>query len=102
MTRTWDQLAPQSVTQSELSRLSGVSVRTIHHIEQGCVEQPWHESVRRLCAVLGQPARGPLAIDVLGPPAVHRGDEAVVIRSPQQRGLVGLLALHANSFVSPE
>lgn len=95
-----EQRKSMGMTQSEFSRLSGVSVRTIRHIEQGCVEQPRHESVRRLCAVLGQPVRRPLAIDVLGPLAVHRGDEPVVIRSPQQRGLVGLLALHANRFVS--
>ncbi|WP_439656850.1 BTAD domain-containing putative transcriptional regulator [Lentzea sp. HUAS TT2] len=95
-----EQRTSSGMTQGELSRLSGVSVRTIRHIEHGQVERPRRESVRRLLAAFESPARNPLAVDVLGPLVVHRGGGVVVISSPQQRCLVGLLALHVNRFVS--
>lgn len=97
-----EQRKSSGLTQSELARLSGVSVRTIRHIELGQVGQPRLESVRRLSAVLGPPAARGFAVDVLGPLVVRGGDRIVAIRSPQQRGLIGLLALHANQVVSQQ
>ncbi|RDI31674.1 BTAD domain-containing putative transcriptional regulator [Lentzea flaviverrucosa] len=94
-----EQRKNSGLTQSELARLSGVSVRTIRHIELGHVVQPRHESVRRLFAVLGPPATRTLAIDLLGPLVVRRGG-VLLIRSPQQRALVGLLALQPTGIVS--
>ncbi|WP_394618938.1 BTAD domain-containing putative transcriptional regulator [Lentzea sp. JNUCC 0626] len=94
-----DQRKSSGLTQSELSRLSGVSVRTIRHIESGHVARPRHESVRRLFAVLGPPATRALSVDVLGPLVVRRGG-VLPISSPQQRALAGLLALQPNRIVS--
>jgi transcriptional regulator with XRE-family HTH domain len=104
------------LTQGELSRRAGVSIRALRDIEQGRVRQPRRESVERLAAALGpapgdaaSPSAGPspgrrrsgegpdhLEIGVLGPLTVRRGGRPLDAGPLQQRCLLGLLALQPN------
>ncbi|HEY3003156.1 MAG TPA: BTAD domain-containing putative transcriptional regulator, partial [Kribbellaceae bacterium] len=105
------------ITQDELARRSGVSVRTLRHLELGQVAEPRADSLRRLTAVLGltiprsrtdDAAPGnALRISVLGPLQVAsvrspRRTEELRIGPAMPRNLLGLLALHPNRTVSRE
>jgi DNA-binding SARP family transcriptional activator/tetratricopeptide (TPR) repeat protein/DNA-binding XRE family transcriptional regulator len=114
------------LTQGELSRRAGVSVRAVRDIERGRVRQPRRESVERLAAALGlaltgvvslsaglpagSPAgrqrsragRADLEIGVLGPLVVRRAGMPVDAGPMQQRCLLGLLALQPNQVVGRE
>ncbi|MEV4111048.1 BTAD domain-containing putative transcriptional regulator [Nonomuraea sp. NPDC049695] len=105
------------LTQQQLSRRAGVSVRAVRDIEQGRVRHPRSESARRLAAAVGlaggeaataaaraegtpaapsmdggSGADGRLSVGVLGPLTVHHGSRTVT--GPlMQRSLLGLLAL---------
>src|SRR5439155_1736376 len=91
----------RGLTQEELSRLAGVSVRAVRDIERGRVRRPRKDSVRRLAAAVGL---DPTALDerlgvdrleirLLGPLTVHRADAPVDVGPPRQRCVPGLLGL---------
>lgn len=87
------------MTQHELARRAGVSVRAVRNIEQGKVTaRP--ETARRLTEAIG-PRAEPIAlhIGVLGTLTVHCGTERVEIGPTKQRTLLGLLALQAGRVV---
>jgi DNA-binding XRE family transcriptional regulator len=104
------------LTQQELSRKAGLSVRALRDLEQDRVAGPRAPSIRRLQAALGLSAdkRGellavagladytppvPLRVGVLGPLSVHSGGE---VQAPAglPRTLLGLLTLHCGQVVS--
>ncbi|MGW4065751.1 BTAD domain-containing putative transcriptional regulator [Amycolatopsis sp. NPDC004747] len=92
------------LTQRELARLSGVSVRTIRNLERGGILRPREDSVRRLAAAIGlapdaPPGRGELRISVLGPLVAARGAEQLDLGPAKQRTLLALLALHPGEVV---
>ncbi|WP_165436385.1 BTAD domain-containing putative transcriptional regulator [Amycolatopsis suaedae] len=96
------------LTQRDLASLSGVSVRTIRHLEQGLTGKPRQESVRRLVAALdsGGPAptapEATLRIDILGPLAVTLDGTPADLGPMKQRSLFALLALRAGQVVTRE
>ncbi|WP_370944115.1 tetratricopeptide repeat protein [Amycolatopsis sp. cg5] len=97
------------LTQRKLAEQAGVSLRTIRHIEQGQVERPRQDSIRRLAAALESRGESPwtaavgaLRIGVLGPLEVARGDDAVPLGPLKQRSLFAVLALQPNEVVSRE
>ncbi|MQA88539.1 MAG: tetratricopeptide repeat protein [Streptosporangiales bacterium] len=108
------------LTQHELSRRAGVSVRAVRDIERGRVRRPRRDSVRRLAAAAGldpteasslaavdppddrRPGADRLEIGVLGPLTVHRARRPVDAGPMSQRCLLGLLALRPNRAVSRE
>jgi DNA-binding SARP family transcriptional activator/DNA-binding XRE family transcriptional regulator len=92
------------LTQRELSRLAGVSVRTIRYLEGGEIRRPREESVRRLAAAVGlapdtPPGRRGLRISVLGPLTAWRGLGELDLGPAKQRTLLALLALHPGDVV---
>lgn len=107
-----------ALTQQELARAAGMSVRALRNLERGRVRSPHVRSVRRLAAALelsaedrdllwasftaGLPAGdgGTLRIGILGPLALHRGDDQVELSAPRQRSLLGLMAVQPNQTVS--
>ncbi|WP_188190365.1 BTAD domain-containing putative transcriptional regulator [Nonomuraea sp. SYSU D8015] len=83
------------LTQAELGRRTGVSVRAIRDIEHGRV-RPRHASARRLAEAVGlepPPARKQVRIEVLGPLRLSVAGRRVLPGSLKQRSLLGLLAL---------
>ena len=102
------------ITQQELARRAGVSIRTLRDIEQGMVQRPHARSVRKLVEAAGLSvaelellqAAGPrqkdpaLRIELLGPLTLRVHGRAVDLRPPMQRRLLGLLALQANHVVT--
>ncbi|MFD8498589.1 tetratricopeptide repeat protein [Amycolatopsis sp. NPDC059657] len=97
------------LTQRKLAEQAGVSLRTIRHIEQGQVERPRQDSIRRLAAALESRGESPwtgadgaLRIGVLGPLEVARGESAVPLGPLKQRSLFAVLALQPNEVVSRE
>ena len=96
------------LTQQELSRRAGVSVRAVRDIESGRVRRPRPDSVRRLTAALGAvpTAAAPTAarpeISVLGPLALHADGRPVPAGPMTQRCLLGLLAVRAGQVVALE
>ncbi|SDX64803.1 DNA-binding transcriptional activator of the SARP family [Amycolatopsis xylanica] len=97
------------LTQRKLAEQAGVSLRTIRHIEQGQVERPRQDSIRRLAAALESRGESPwtgsggaLRIGVLGPLEAARGDEPVALGPLKQRSLFAVLALQPNEVVSRE
>jgi DNA-binding SARP family transcriptional activator/DNA-binding XRE family transcriptional regulator/Tfp pilus assembly protein PilF len=108
------------MTQRELARRAGLSVRALRDIEQGRVGQPrWH-SVQGLAAALrladidhhrllsaaGRAGRAVAArrldIGVLGPLTVRRDAVAVEVGPARLRCLLGLLALQPGQVVARE
>jgi DNA-binding SARP family transcriptional activator/tetratricopeptide (TPR) repeat protein/DNA-binding XRE family transcriptional regulator len=104
------------LTQQELSRRAGVSVRAVRDIEQGRVRLPHQDSVRRLAAAVGlNPAEATsltstgtprsrlggerVEIDVLGPLAVRYAAAPVNAGPANQRCLLGLLGLRPDQVV---
>jgi DNA-binding SARP family transcriptional activator/tetratricopeptide (TPR) repeat protein len=100
----------RGLTQEELSRLAGVSVRAVRDIERGRVRRPRKDSIRRLAATVGldptargtRPGVDRLEIKLLGPLTVHRADEPVDVGPPRQRCVLGLLGLQPNRVVRQE
>jgi DNA-binding SARP family transcriptional activator len=97
------------LTQQELSRRAGMSVRAVRDIEEGRVRSPRRASVERLVAALGPVAPVPagtpsdrLEIKLLGPVAVHRGGGPVPAGPVNQRCLLGLLGVRAGRVVGLE
>jgi DNA-binding SARP family transcriptional activator/DNA-binding XRE family transcriptional regulator len=105
------------LTQQELARRAGLSVRTLRDIEQSRVARPRAPSVHRLAAALRLsgsdqaqllgtiwlPARGldtELRVDVLGPLSVYRDGAAVSLTPSMPRTLLGLLAVQPGQLVS--
>src|SRR5262245_30782594 len=105
------------VSQQELARRAGLSVRALRNIEQNRVLRPHPSSVHRLATALGlgdadrarllSTAAGAgtdtaaaLHVDVLGPLAVRRGDEPVDVGPHKQRALLGVLALQPGRVVA--
>ncbi|MFG3712505.1 BTAD domain-containing putative transcriptional regulator [Micromonospora sp. NPDC047730] len=99
------------LTQEELARRAGISVRAVRDIEQGRVRTPRPESLRRIAEAVGPPdpeppgpeppgGTGSLRIGVLGPLTLRVGAEPVALGSGRQRMLLGLLALHPETTVS--
>jgi DNA-binding SARP family transcriptional activator/tetratricopeptide (TPR) repeat protein/DNA-binding XRE family transcriptional regulator len=100
----------RGLTQEELSRLAGVSVRAVRDIERGWVRRPRKDSIRRLAAAVGldptaldaRPGADRLEIKLLGPLTVHRADAPVDVGPPRQRCVLGLLGLQPNRVVRQE
>jgi DNA-binding SARP family transcriptional activator/Tfp pilus assembly protein PilF/DNA-binding XRE family transcriptional regulator len=109
------------LTQRELARLAGISVRALRELEQGRSRSPRATSVHGLAAALGlgaaerdallaaggtgpaagaDPAGRGLRVAVLGPLSVRRGGQPVPLQAPRQRTLLGLLALRPGQGVS--
>ncbi|MFE0593857.1 BTAD domain-containing putative transcriptional regulator [Micromonospora echinospora] len=100
------------LTQEELARRAGISVRAVRDIEQGRVRAPRPESLRRIAEAIGLPDDPPPAageppgrtadphIGVLGPLSIRSGAQPVALGSGRQRMLLGLLALHPDTTVS--
>ena len=104
------------LTQQELARRAGISVRALRDIERDRVRQPHVGSLRRLAgalrldaaerqqllagagaAVASSGAR--VSVGVLGPLVARRGGRTVEISQPMLRCLLGLLAVHAGQVV---
>ncbi|HEY3036576.1 MAG TPA: BTAD domain-containing putative transcriptional regulator, partial [Streptosporangiaceae bacterium] len=105
------------VTQQELARRAGLSVRALRDIEHNRVPHPHPRSVHRLATALGlgeaeragllataagATTHSALQVDVLGPLAVRSGDEPVNVGPQKQRGLLGVLALQPRRVVPVE
>ncbi|MFI6344273.1 BTAD domain-containing putative transcriptional regulator [Streptomyces sp. NPDC050560] len=102
------------LTQEEVARRAGISVRTLRHIERGHVRTPRHQSLDRLARVVGYELSAtrrprttaarpdwspvPCEIRLLGPPAVLYGGAPVAL-SPKLRALLGLLAVQPDQIV---
>jgi DNA-binding SARP family transcriptional activator/tetratricopeptide (TPR) repeat protein/DNA-binding XRE family transcriptional regulator len=102
------------MSQQELARRAGLSVRALRYLEGGGVARPQAASVRRLADALGvdpddligrfigrapDNQAGRLRVDVLGPLVVRHGAKVVEIGSAMQRTLLGLLALQHGHVV---
>ena len=99
-----DRRVRDGLTQQELARRAGLSVRAVRDIEQGRVRRPRPHSVRRLTEALGLDPTAPppadrVEIAVLGPLAVRRGGAPVPAGPLNQRCLLGLLAVRAGRVV---
>ncbi|MFD5090280.1 BTAD domain-containing putative transcriptional regulator [Amycolatopsis thailandensis] len=97
--------ARTGVTQYELARKAGISVRTLRDIEHESGGRPQRRSVRKLLDATGLSdaetgAVAVLRIDVLGPLTVHVGEHRVEVGAPMLRRLLGLLTLRANEPVA--
>ncbi len=115
------------LTQLDLARTAGMSVRAVRDIEQGRVRRPRAPSVQRLAAALdlgdddrralldsaGTPGAtrdrprtagpgGELHVEVLGPVTVRRGDQPVDVGSGRLISLLGLLAIEWRRVVAPD
>ncbi len=112
------------LTQRQLAAAAGVSVGVVRDLEQGRTARPHGESVRRLASALRlsrqqtrelslvargtvvpsatpSPGKvGEVRIGVLGPLAAWRDDVPVVLGSPMQRAVLGLLALDQGTGLS--
>jgi tetratricopeptide (TPR) repeat protein/DNA-binding SARP family transcriptional activator len=103
------------LTQQELARAAGVSVRALRDLEQGRVGHPRSRSVAQLAVGLGldeadrhrllaavdaaAAGDGRLQVGVLGPLVVRRGEVSVDVAQPKLRYLLGLLGLQAGQMV---
>ncbi|MBT2391570.1 helix-turn-helix domain-containing protein [Streptomyces sp. ISL-1] len=107
------------LTQDEVARRAGISVRTVRHIERGQVRNPRHETLVRMAQVVGydcaatpgcetdanarqseQPGR-PYEIRLLGPLTVLTSGLPVAMPL-KQRAMLGLLAVQPDQTVSHE
>jgi DNA-binding SARP family transcriptional activator/DNA-binding XRE family transcriptional regulator len=98
------------LTQHELARKAGISVRALRDIEQGRVTEPRPASRRRLAQALGitdfsnvtttgTPVAPAWSVGVLGPVTVRADGGLHSVGSAARRTLLGLLALHTNAAV---
>jgi DNA-binding SARP family transcriptional activator/tetratricopeptide (TPR) repeat protein/DNA-binding XRE family transcriptional regulator len=107
------------LTQQELARRAGLSVRALRDLEQDRVARPHAPSMRRLHTALGlsdgqwaellatisradDAPPVPLHIGVLGPLSLRRDGVDIEIAAALPRALLGLLALQAGQLVSRE
>lgn len=99
----------RGLTQHELARRAGISVRAVGYIEQGRVTRPRQATILKLAEVTGfDPAsttqcgvRGArVTVGVLGPLTVIRDGRRVDVGSTRQHCVLGLLALRPNETVS--
>ncbi|EOD65143.1 BTAD domain-containing putative transcriptional regulator, partial [Amycolatopsis vancoresmycina] len=92
--------AELGLTQAELARRAGVSVRAVRYLEQGRIRKPRTASVRQLVAALepgpGAPAPATTRVGVLGPLLVEAGGEQQHLGDTRWARLLGLLALQPN------
>jgi DNA-binding SARP family transcriptional activator len=104
------------LTQQELARRAGLSVRALRDLEQDRVTQPRAPSIRRLQAALGlsdgqraellasvplpSGSGVPVRVGVLGPLSVHRDGVEVEVAARLPRALLGLLALQPGQLVT--
>jgi transcriptional regulator with XRE-family HTH domain len=104
------------LTQRELARRAGISIRALRDLEQGRSSSPQARSIHGLAAALElgaadrerllasrrtRPGQGARLLDIaiLGPLSVRLGDRPVQLRAPLQRALLGLLALHPDQAI---
>ena len=107
------------LSQQEVARRAGMSVRALRYLENGGVNRPQAASINRWAQALGVPAEelarrfaaGPAAretgapgvrVEALGPLAVRRGGDEVPLGSAMRRLLLGLLAVQAGRPVGIE
>ncbi|WP_410671414.1 BTAD domain-containing putative transcriptional regulator [Amycolatopsis sp. cmx-4-68] len=90
------------ITQAELARRAGVSVRAVRYLEQGRVRSPREASVRQLVAALEPgPGKAPgTRVGVLGPLLVEAGGAQQHLGDTRWARLLALLALHPNRPVA--
>lgn len=105
------------ITQEEVARRAGISVRTVRHVERGQVRNPRHETLARMAQVVGcdlaaalgrepgavsaDEAGIPYEIRLLGPLAVACAGLPVAMPL-KLRSLLGLLAVQPDQIVSHE
>jgi DNA-binding SARP family transcriptional activator/transcriptional regulator with XRE-family HTH domain len=117
------------LTQRQLAETADVSIGVVRDLEQGLTRRPRAETVRRLAAalsldrhkaellltaaprgvppgpaILGFAPDGPpgLRISVLGPVTAWRDGSFVPLGPPEQRAVLGLLALNTNTALHRE
>jgi DNA-binding SARP family transcriptional activator/tetratricopeptide (TPR) repeat protein len=108
------------LTQAATAAAAQLSVRALRDIEQGRVTRPHPPSLRRLAKALclspeetgrlcdtdpwtAKPLRaGGVEVSLLGPLTLTRHGSPIVITSPAQQHLLGLLALEWERYVSAE
>ncbi|SFW90991.1 tetratricopeptide repeat protein [Amycolatopsis australiensis] len=90
------------LTQAQLARRAGLSLRAVRNAELGSVRRPRPETERRLREALAEAPPEPVRIGVLGPLTVRRGDSPVEIGAEKQRLLLAMLALQPNRTVRRE
>jgi len=92
------------ITQAELARRAGVSVRAVRYLEQGRTRNPRKASIRQLIAALepqpGTPAGATTRVGVLGPLLVEARGEQQHLGDTRWARLLGLLALQPNRPVA--
>ncbi|WP_410590257.1 BTAD domain-containing putative transcriptional regulator [Amycolatopsis sp. lyj-23] len=90
--------AELGLTQAELARRAGVSVRAVRYLERGETRNPRKASIRQLIAALepGTPAGATTRVGVLGPLLVEIGGEQLHPGDTRWARLLGLLALQPN------
>ncbi|MFI6402033.1 BTAD domain-containing putative transcriptional regulator [Streptomyces sp. NPDC050548] len=90
------------LTQLELARKSGVSVRAIRYLESGQVRRPGATLRYRLNAVLSQGAGtdpSGLFLGILGPVLIRHAGAEIPLNAAKPRLLLTLLALRPNEVV---
>lgn len=96
--------AELGITQAELARRAGVSVRAVRNLEQGQTRNPRKASVRQLIAALkpgpGTPDGATTRVGVLGPLLVEAQGEQQHLGDTRWARLLGLLALQPNRPVA--
>jgi transcriptional regulator with XRE-family HTH domain len=94
--------AELGITQAELARRAGMSVRAVRYLEQGRIQNPRTASVQQLVAALDavtdEPA--PTRIGILGPLLVEAGGSEHHLGVTRPARLLGLLALRLNRPVA--
>ena len=105
------------LSQQEVARRAGMSVRALRYLENGGVSRPQAASISRLADALGVPteelarrfaggagpARAPrVRVEALGPLALRRGRDEVPLGSAMRRLLLGLLAVQPGAPVGIE
>ncbi|GGL04884.1 BTAD domain-containing putative transcriptional regulator [Mangrovihabitans endophyticus] len=91
------------LSQRDLARLAGIPVGTLRDLEQGRTRHPRPGLLERLeralpadAATVAEPG---LRLRILGPIAAHRDGRPLPLGPPQQRAVLGLLALRAGEVV---
>ncbi len=92
------------ITQAELARRAGVSVRAVRYLERGRTRNPRPASIRQLLAALepgpGTPGGATTRVGVLGPLLVETRGERQHPGDARWARLLGLLALQPNRAVA--
>ncbi|MGW4058285.1 BTAD domain-containing putative transcriptional regulator [Amycolatopsis sp. NPDC004747] len=92
------------ITQAELARRAGVSVRAVRYLEQGRTRNPRKASIRQLVAALeprpGAPAGATTRVGVLGPLLLEAHGRQQHLGNTRWARLLGLLALQPNRPVA--